>query len=343
MTEIKPRGISAKAPSWRDTLEIHPAAELFPPMSPDELKALGEDIKQHGMMTPITVLMEKGKTPILDGRNRLDALELAGFDVLALVEKCQEWKPEKELKINYVATGPGISLIASQHIADPYDFIVSCNLLRRNLSREDQKRITANILARHPERSDRSIAKEVGLSPTTVGTIRDEGEASNVQSGHKPDQVEVSNGENRDKPNRVEATGRKARGRKPAKKSAPKAKGAVPLSDAARPRQDQAYPVRGRPPDESSATEPVPQELAALKEEPSPPLDRVATARDALAWLTDQELVTMVCKVLAERRIGVFIHCADILNPGVQGNLTADDLIEIGTDLKHALAGGAHG
>ena len=46
MTEIKPRGISAKAPSWRDTLEIHPAAELFPPMSPDELKALGEDINK---------------------------------------------------------------------------------------------------------------------------------------------------------------------------------------------------------------------------------------------------------------------------------------------------------
>jgi hypothetical protein len=31
--------------SWRDVLPIHPAAELFPLMSPGELRALGEDIK----------------------------------------------------------------------------------------------------------------------------------------------------------------------------------------------------------------------------------------------------------------------------------------------------------
>ena len=30
---------------WRDVLQIHPAAELFPLMTPDELRALGEDIK----------------------------------------------------------------------------------------------------------------------------------------------------------------------------------------------------------------------------------------------------------------------------------------------------------
>jgi hypothetical protein len=30
-------------PAWRDVLPIHPACELFPPMSPDELRALGEE------------------------------------------------------------------------------------------------------------------------------------------------------------------------------------------------------------------------------------------------------------------------------------------------------------
>ena len=30
--------------TWRDMLEVHPAADLFPMMAPDELKALGEDI-----------------------------------------------------------------------------------------------------------------------------------------------------------------------------------------------------------------------------------------------------------------------------------------------------------
>jgi len=33
---------------WRDILPIHPAAALWPPMAPDELRALGEDLKANG-------------------------------------------------------------------------------------------------------------------------------------------------------------------------------------------------------------------------------------------------------------------------------------------------------
>jgi hypothetical protein len=41
--------------NWRDVLPIHPGAELFPRMSQDELRALGEDIKERGLHIPITV------------------------------------------------------------------------------------------------------------------------------------------------------------------------------------------------------------------------------------------------------------------------------------------------
>ena len=34
-----------QGPSWRDHLPIHLAAEMFPLMAPDELRALGEDIR----------------------------------------------------------------------------------------------------------------------------------------------------------------------------------------------------------------------------------------------------------------------------------------------------------
>jgi hypothetical protein len=51
--------------SWRDVLPIHPAAELFPLMSPDELRELGEDIKATGLRLPIAIT---GDGKLLDGR-----------------------------------------------------------------------------------------------------------------------------------------------------------------------------------------------------------------------------------------------------------------------------------
>src|SRR5215216_2203690 len=38
--------------SWRDVLPVHPAADLFPMMSPEDLRALGEDIKANGLKHP---------------------------------------------------------------------------------------------------------------------------------------------------------------------------------------------------------------------------------------------------------------------------------------------------
>jgi hypothetical protein len=38
-----------KPKSWREVLLVHPAAEEFEMMNPDELKALGEDIKKNGI------------------------------------------------------------------------------------------------------------------------------------------------------------------------------------------------------------------------------------------------------------------------------------------------------
>jgi hypothetical protein len=64
--------------TWRDSLLIHPAAELFPPMSPDELRALGEDIKKHGLRSQIVLWRAdpKGQAQLLDGRSRLDGIQI---------------------------------------------------------------------------------------------------------------------------------------------------------------------------------------------------------------------------------------------------------------------------
>jgi hypothetical protein len=85
--------------SWRDVLKIHPAAELFPLMGADELKALGEDIKRNGMTSPIVVtfLEADGEPWLVDGRNRLDALAAMGFE---FTTDGPEQSPEKAAGAN---------------------------------------------------------------------------------------------------------------------------------------------------------------------------------------------------------------------------------------------------
>ena len=62
--------------NWRDILPVHPAADLFPLMSESELRELGEDIKANGLRA--SIVLYEGK--LLDGRNRLDAMELVGVE-----------------------------------------------------------------------------------------------------------------------------------------------------------------------------------------------------------------------------------------------------------------------
>ena len=69
---------ATKPKSWRDVLPVHPAADMFPLMERDELLALGQDIKKNGLKQWIVTWTEDfdGRNVyLLDGRNRLDAME----------------------------------------------------------------------------------------------------------------------------------------------------------------------------------------------------------------------------------------------------------------------------
>src|SRR5262245_51369214 len=74
-----------KPKSWRDVLPINPACEMLPPVSADGLRGLGADIKKNGLKTRIVLwspgkeIVDKGAPVyLLDGRNRLDAMESLG-------------------------------------------------------------------------------------------------------------------------------------------------------------------------------------------------------------------------------------------------------------------------
>jgi hypothetical protein len=55
LSEAKPKQFfRQKAKShWRDKYKVHPAADVFPMLSDDELAKLGEDIKANGLQSPI--------------------------------------------------------------------------------------------------------------------------------------------------------------------------------------------------------------------------------------------------------------------------------------------------
>ena len=191
--------------SWRNVLPIHEAANIFPPMSPDELKATSDDIKRNGIRIPVVLWAEsEGSQPyLLEGRNRLDAAELAGLDVFEIREGVLHvLQPSR-----FVYADKTCCSLSS--VKDPYEFVLSANLHRRHLDAKQKRDVIAKLIKAQPEKSDRQIAKMVGVDGKTVSSVRREMEA-NAEIPHKAD--------------RTEATGRKARGRKPGSEAQPATK-----------------------------------------------------------------------------------------------------------------------
>jgi hypothetical protein len=71
-----------KKPSWRDVLEVHPCAAVFPEATPEEMRALKKSIRESSLREGVILWDIGPKTYLLDGRSRLDALEQIGRNVL---------------------------------------------------------------------------------------------------------------------------------------------------------------------------------------------------------------------------------------------------------------------
>jgi ParB/Sulfiredoxin domain len=115
--------------TWRDKYKVHPAADVFPMMSDEELRALGEDIKAHGLNRPIVLwLAGDDDWVLIDGRNRLEAMERAGVS--------RVWTDENEDD-------------------DPLPFIISANIRRRHLNKQQQADLIVAAHAAAPRLSPR--------------------------------------------------------------------------------------------------------------------------------------------------------------------------------------------
>jgi hypothetical protein len=163
---------------WREVFKVHPAAEMFPLMSADELRELADDIKKNGLLEPVSYV-EDGDASfvVIDGRNRLDALALLGIHVgLEEVRSCGESRIRPEIRYCEAATKRSFMLGESPEISDLTAWIVAKNIRRRHLNAEQKRDIIAKLLKATPEKSNRAIAKTVNVDHKTVAAVRNEAE-----------------------------------------------------------------------------------------------------------------------------------------------------------------------
>jgi hypothetical protein len=154
--------------SWRDRIPVHPAADFFPMMSDDELLALGKDIKENGFRESITMfkakLEEDGPWMLLDGRNRLDAIERVVED------------PEERKELLEFAFRENPRLLIGGDI-DPAALVISLNAHRCHLTSGQKCELIAKLLKQDPEQPDRYVAELVKVDHKTVAEVRAEAEA----------------------------------------------------------------------------------------------------------------------------------------------------------------------
>lgn len=138
-------------------MRVHPAANLFPQLNEEELENLAADIAANGQLEKIVLVKDKnGESVILDGRNRFMACELVGVKPKFTTITCD----------------------------DPYTYVVSANIKRRNLSVGQLSLVAALILAARGRKtkggpktvedstvSTREAADMVGLGEGAVKTV----------------------------------------------------------------------------------------------------------------------------------------------------------------------------
>jgi hypothetical protein len=210
-TETATDSTAPQAKSWRDTLPIHPAAEVFPRMSEAELAALGKDIRKHGLTSPIVLWRPdpKGQALLLDGRGRLDAIEMVVGAPVVVGPPSIMVEGKNFLALNKV--------VVLDKSVDPWSYIVSANVHRRHLSVAQREEALAKIIARNPEKSDRQLAREIGVDHKTIGRARAKGE----DVGSIPHVSSRIDTKGRKQPARKDSKGRKQPARKTATKPPP--------------------------------------------------------------------------------------------------------------------------
>lgn len=146
---------------WRKKLSVHPAADCLPMMSAPEIKALAADIKANGLLNKIDLVVQPHNEDdmLLDGRNRMEAMELLGKKLFS---------PKGELLPEF----RGREIVIDDE--DAIKHVTSANIARRHLTNEQKREAVTKLLKSNPHYTDGRIAKHIGVNQSTVSRKRAE-------------------------------------------------------------------------------------------------------------------------------------------------------------------------
>lgn len=142
MPATNPRAARPKKPTYQPVLKL-------PPLPYDDFVALRDNIAVNGVLVPILVDSRGFRRLIIDGNFRKAIADELGYDCPEIV---QEGLAEEEKRT----------------------LARALNLARRQLSTDQKRQLIADQLRETPERSNRWVAKQLGVSHPTVASMRGE-------------------------------------------------------------------------------------------------------------------------------------------------------------------------
>ena len=145
--------------NWQQRFKVHPATDLFPMMEAEELAKLGADIKKNGLREQVKFYQDGDKkVVIIDGRNRLEAMERVGIN-----------------------PGPGcLAEIKTGNGFNPVAYIISLNIRRRHLTKRQQADLIVAAL-----KAGEKVSRQLGGKPKKGGRPKSKLKADAVAAGKK--------------------------------------------------------------------------------------------------------------------------------------------------------------
>jgi hypothetical protein len=157
-------------------IPVHPAAELYSVLGRDDLLRLGEDIKANGLRQPVVMFKESTKSTtavLLDGRNRIAAMELVGIEVVDRHGKLTVAHEYRYGKVESPTTGQLDPLVVN-----PWTFALSQNAHRRHLTKAQLAKALIDAVAGAEawQKDHATVARSFSPTPgkrggSTKGTV----------------------------------------------------------------------------------------------------------------------------------------------------------------------------